>query len=137
MHTCLCHFEQAVFRLLHSPHPPPGISVSPLAVQEGDPEGWWQESFKSHTDSKPHGPEAISFDLSFPEVQHVYGLPEHATSFALKPTVGELRVLFLSNSFRQRQHAGNPDALWVQHRLWPRILLYSSTIMCSELMQPV
>ncbi|KAL3163000.1 hypothetical protein ABBQ32_009432 [Trebouxia sp. C0010 RCD-2024] len=56
--------------------------------QEGDPEGWWQETFKSHTDSKPHGPEAISFDLSFPRVQHVYGLPEHATSFALKPTIG-------------------------------------------------
>lgn len=63
--------------------------LGPLGMQEGDPEGWWQESFKSHTDSKPNGPEAISFDLSFPQVQHVYGLPEHATSFALKPTIGE------------------------------------------------
>lgn len=111
MHTCPCSPEQAAFRLLHSPHPPPGNSVGLLSVQEGDPEGWWQESFKSHTDSKPHGPKAISFDLSFPQVQHVYGLPEHATSFALKPTVGELRILFLFNKFRQRQHAGNPNAM--------------------------
>ena len=56
-------------------------------MQEGDPEGWWEETFKGHVDSKPRGPEGISFDLSFPGSQHVYGLPEHATSMALKPTV--------------------------------------------------
>lgn len=55
-------------------------------MQEGDPEGWWQETFKGHVDSKPRGPEGISFDLAFPGAQHVYGLPEHATSLALKPT---------------------------------------------------
>lgn len=59
------------------------------AAQEGDPEGWWEESFKSHKDSKPYGPEGISFDLAFPQAQHVYGLPEHATSLALKPTIGK------------------------------------------------
>ena len=57
-------------------------------MQEEPPEGQWEESFKSHRDSKPHGPEGISFDLNFPQTQHVYGLPEHATSFALKPTIG-------------------------------------------------
>lgn len=31
--------------------------------QEGDPEGWWAENFKSHHDSKPKGPTAISFDV--------------------------------------------------------------------------
>jgi len=55
--------------------------------QEGDPEGWWEETFKGHVDSKPRGPEAISFDLEFPGMQHVYGLPEHAASLSLKPTV--------------------------------------------------
>ena len=55
--------------------------------QEGDPEGWWEETFKGHTDSKPRGPEGISFDLAFPGMQHVYGLPEHATTLSLKPTV--------------------------------------------------
>lgn len=57
-------------------------------IQEGDPEGWWEETFKSHADSKPKGPEAISFDLSFPGTSHVYGLPEHATGLSLKPTTG-------------------------------------------------
>ncbi|KAK9857969.1 hypothetical protein WJX84_003134 [Apatococcus fuscideae] len=57
--------------------------------QEGDPAGWWEETFKGHTDSKPKGPQAISLDLSFPGFQHVYGIPEHAASFALKPTTGE------------------------------------------------
>lgn len=58
-----------------------------MILQEGDPEGWWAETFKSHVDSKPRGPEAISFDLSFPGFSHVYGIPEHATSLSLKPTV--------------------------------------------------
>ena len=63
------------------------LTVS-LNVQEGDPAGWWEEAFKGHTDSKPKGPQAISVDLSFPGFQHVYGIPEHAASFALKPTTG-------------------------------------------------
>ena len=32
----------------------------------------------------------MSLDISFPGSQHVYGLPERATSFALKPTPGRL-----------------------------------------------
>lgn len=56
--------------------------------QDGDPDGWWQESFNSNTDSKPKGPEAISLDLVFPGFDYVYGIPEHATSFALKQTTG-------------------------------------------------
>ena len=53
---------------------------------EGDPEGWWGESFKTHHDSKPRGPEGISFDIAFPGVNHVFGLPQHATDLALRPT---------------------------------------------------
>jgi mannosyl-oligosaccharide alpha-1,3-glucosidase len=56
--------------------------------QEGDPEGAWEESFKGHMDSKPKGPQAISFDLSFTGFQHAYGLPERATDLNLKPTTG-------------------------------------------------
>jgi hypothetical protein len=56
--------------------------------QEGDPEGWWGENYKSHHDSKPKGPTAISLDLGFPGFSHLYGLPERATSLALKPTRG-------------------------------------------------
>lgn len=57
-------------------------------MQEGDPEGWWEETFKSHTDSKPRGPEAMSLDLAFPGAQHVYGLPERATALSLEATTG-------------------------------------------------
>ncbi|GER41265.1 alpha-glucosidase [Striga asiatica] len=48
----------------------------------------WEERFRSHTDSRPHGPQSISFDVSFYEADFVYGIPEHATSLALKPTKG-------------------------------------------------
>ena len=57
-------------------------------MQEGDPTGLWEETFKSHTDTKPRGPEAISMDLSFPGVEHLYGLPQHADSFNLQSTRG-------------------------------------------------
>ncbi|KAL3637867.1 putative glucan 1,3-alpha-glucosidase [Castilleja foliolosa] len=48
----------------------------------------WEEKFRSHTDSRPYGPQSISFDVSFYEADFVYGIPEHATSLALKPTRG-------------------------------------------------
>lgn len=47
------------------------------------------DSFKSTTDSKPHGAASSGFDLSFPGTNHLYGLPEHASSFALLPTRGK------------------------------------------------
>lgn len=48
----------------------------------------WEETFRSHKDTRPHGPQSISFDVSFHGAKHVYGIPEHATSFSLKPTRG-------------------------------------------------
>jgi alpha 1,3-glucosidase len=56
--------------------------------QETNPEGWFEETFNGHTDSKPSGPEAVSIDLSFPGSQHLYGIPERATNFSLQPTTG-------------------------------------------------
>ncbi|XP_058442843.1 neutral alpha-glucosidase AB [Malaya genurostris] len=58
-------------------------------VQEAkeDP-GAWEENFKSHHDSKPKGPQALSMDFSFPQGKVLYGIPEHADSFALKHTAG-------------------------------------------------
>jgi len=56
---------------------------------EGDvEEGMWEESFKSHHDSKPFGPMSVGMDFSFVGIDHVYGIPEHADSFALKNTKG-------------------------------------------------
>ncbi|XP_021734624.1 probable glucan 1,3-alpha-glucosidase [Chenopodium quinoa] len=48
----------------------------------------WEENFRSHTDTRPYGPQSISFDVSFYDAAFVYGIPEHATSLALKPTRG-------------------------------------------------
>ncbi|EFJ31082.1 hypothetical protein SELMODRAFT_169507 [Selaginella moellendorffii] len=53
--------------------------------QEGEN---WEEHFRSHTDSRPYGPQSIGFDVSFHGAEHVYGIPERATSLALKPTRG-------------------------------------------------
>ncbi|XP_046483150.1 neutral alpha-glucosidase AB [Neodiprion pinetum] len=52
---------------------------------DSDP-GAWEENFKSHHDSKPFGPEAVALDFSFIGAENVYGVPEHAGSFALKST---------------------------------------------------
>ena len=46
----------------------------------------WSESFNSHTDSRPNGPTALAFDVTFPDAEHVYGIPERATSLSLKET---------------------------------------------------
>ena len=32
------------------------------------------------------GPSSVGLDISFPGVDHVYGIPEHADSLALKTT---------------------------------------------------
>ncbi|KAM0016122.1 putative glucan 1,3-alpha-glucosidase [Helianthus debilis subsp. tardiflorus] len=53
--------------------------------KEGD---GWEERFRTHTDSRPFGPQSISFDVSFYGADFVYGIPEHATSLVLKPTKG-------------------------------------------------
>ncbi|KAK3093332.1 hypothetical protein FSP39_014183 [Pinctada imbricata] len=46
----------------------------------------WEETFKSFTDSKPNGPTSVGVDVSFPGFEHVYGIPEHADTMALKST---------------------------------------------------
>ncbi|KAJ1391509.1 Glycosyl hydrolase, all-beta [Sesbania bispinosa] len=50
----------------------------------------WEENFRSHRDTRPYGPQSISFDVSFYGADFVYGIPEHATSLALKPTRGPI-----------------------------------------------
>ena len=46
----------------------------------------WEESFSGKVDSKPRGPGSIGIDINFPDSNHVYGLPEHASDFSLKTT---------------------------------------------------
>ena len=54
-----------------------------------DTEGLWEESFSSHEDSKPFGPMSVGLDVSFPHSQHLYGIPEHASSAILQTTRGD------------------------------------------------
>lgn len=56
---------------------------------EEEEDGGWEETFKSFVDSKPYGPMSVGMDFSFVGFDHVYGLPEHADSFALKNTRDE------------------------------------------------
>lgn len=66
-----------------------GVASASTARGLGEQEGgdaWWEESFGGHTDSKPHGPTSVGADTAFPGAAAVYGIPEHATDFALKPT---------------------------------------------------
>lgn len=47
---------------------------------------WWEESFGGNTDSKPRGPESMAMDFTFPDYEHVYGIPEHTGPLSLKQT---------------------------------------------------
>lgn len=48
----------------------------------------WEESFNGIHDTKPLGPESVALDITFVNYQHVYGIPEHSSSFCLKETRG-------------------------------------------------
>lgn len=55
--------------------------------KDQDGEGFWEEKFNSFTDTKPFGSSAISLDVEFFGFKYLYGLPEHATSLALRSTL--------------------------------------------------
>uniref|UniRef100_A0A671RD45 Neutral alpha-glucosidase AB-like n=1 Tax=Sinocyclocheilus anshuiensis TaxID=1608454 RepID=A0A671RD45_9TELE len=79
--------------------------------KEEDKPGMWEETFKSHTDSKPNGPSSISLDFSLPGVEHVYGIPEHADTLKLKNTDGsDPYRLYNLDVFQYELH--NPMALY-------------------------
>ncbi|XP_047208904.1 neutral alpha-glucosidase AB isoform X4 [Girardinichthys multiradiatus] len=74
-------------------------------------DGMWEETFKSHTDTKPNGPSAISLDFSLPGVEHVYGIPEHADTLKLKTTdSGDPYRLYNLDVFQYELY--NPMALY-------------------------
>jgi alpha 1,3-glucosidase len=67
--------------------PDPADPAPPADVDEREPtEDQWEESFGSHRDSKPNGPQSVGVDVTFVGAKHVFGIPEHASKFALKPT---------------------------------------------------
>ena len=66
----------------------PASGDAPAAAADAGEAGLWEESFGTHHDSKPNGPQSVGFDVSFPGATHLYGVPEHASSHALKATDG-------------------------------------------------
>jgi len=49
-------------------------------------DGCFSEQFDGHTDPKRRGPESFGLDIKFHSASHVFGIPEHANTFALKDT---------------------------------------------------
>ncbi|KII72255.1 Neutral alpha-glucosidase AB [Thelohanellus kitauei] len=59
---------------------------------ETETESFARESFDGHTDSLPNGFQAVSFDATFHDFKHVYGLPEHADTFSLNTDNARYRL---------------------------------------------
>jgi mannosyl-oligosaccharide alpha-1,3-glucosidase len=66
----------------------PKTEPQPEEAEAGseDTSTWWEESFGGAQDTKPRGPESVGMDIAFPGYDFVYGIPEHASSMALKQT---------------------------------------------------
>lgn len=65
------------------------LREKPLTPDPTEEEGSWEEMFLDQIDSKPNGPEAVAVDFTFPQSEILFGIPEHADSFALRPTIGD------------------------------------------------
>lgn len=50
--------------------------------------GFWDENFSTHHDSKPFGSSSVGVGISFIGYKYIFGIPEHADSFALRSTTG-------------------------------------------------
>ncbi|KAH7056572.1 glycosyl hydrolases family 31-domain-containing protein [Linnemannia elongata] len=64
------------------------IAIEKSELEKKLEENLWEERFKEFTDSKPRGPESFGMDITFSGINHVYGIPEHASSLSLKATRG-------------------------------------------------
>ncbi|KAI8917914.1 putative alpha glucosidase II, alpha subunit [Powellomyces hirtus] len=49
---------------------------------------WLNKRDFTWIDTRPKGPASVAADITFPGFEHVYGIPEHATSLNLKTTRG-------------------------------------------------
>ncbi|QRV95177.1 glycoside hydrolase family 31 protein [Ceratobasidium sp. AG-Ba] len=52
-------------------------------------DAFWEETFRSWTDSKPKGPKSFSVDIDVPSHSHVHGIPQQAAPLDLPTTTGE------------------------------------------------
>ncbi|KDO20441.1 hypothetical protein SPRG_14313 [Saprolegnia parasitica CBS 223.65] len=61
----------------------------------------WEESFGGHTDTKRFGATAVGLDVTFHgNARFLYGIPEHATDFALKNTLAADRKTPITDPYR-------------------------------------
>jgi mannosyl-oligosaccharide alpha-1,3-glucosidase len=65
------------------------LRMKPETLDENEDSESWEESFMGVIDTKMNGPEAVAVDFTFPQSEILFGIPEHADSFALKTTVGD------------------------------------------------
>ena len=65
------------------------LRTKPLTPDPTEEPGSWEEIFREFIDPKPNGPEAIAMDFTFHGSDILFGIPEHADSFALKSTIGD------------------------------------------------
>ncbi|NXN97572.1 GANAB glucosidase, partial [Rhinopomastus cyanomelas] len=106
--------------LLLFEHPPPPRQPDPPkepqeegaeAEKPAEEAASWEETFKTHTDSRPNGPMSVGLDFSLPGFEHVYGIPEHADSLRLRSTQGgDPYRLYNLDVFQYELH--NPMALY-------------------------
>ncbi|RWS29559.1 neutral alpha-glucosidase AB-like isoform X1, partial [Leptotrombidium deliense] len=83
----LFNFEHFRHKHEHTESPPKDFDPEDWNPElDDEPDYLWEETFKTFTDSKPYGPMSVGMDISFIGFDHVYGIPEHADSFALKNT---------------------------------------------------
>ena len=75
-------------------------------VDTGVDEDRHGETHGGHADPMVRGPLSVGMDFSFPFAQHVYGIPEHATSLSLPTTEAEecYRIMPLVHSFHTQTH---------------------------------
>lgn len=58
-------------------------AVDDVAAADSSLEG---DNFGGHKDTMPRGPLSVGIDFSFPNAQHVYGIPEHTSPLSLPTT---------------------------------------------------
>jgi len=89
-------------------------------IHEEDNDDEWTETFHSHTYSNKRGPSSVGLDFYFPGSYHLFGIPEHASTFALKNTkVG------LDNSYNEPYRLFNLDVF--EYELDEPMALYGSS----------
>ena len=77
------------------------LRTKPSSLDPNEDSDSWEEAFRGVIDTKPNGPEALGLDFTFPKSEVLFGIPEHADSFALKSTIdGEPYRLFNLDVYR-------------------------------------